>query len=60
MTVFKATVAPVQSDACHHVRVALHVGESETSLQFSGIVVLRPEEVEEFLALVNGPPEEEL
>lgn len=51
---FKAERALAQHDP-RFVRVIINAGQSPDSLQFSGFVVLRPEEADDFLDLVNGP-----
>ena len=49
MTVFSARPAPTSHP--QHSRVLIYAGSDDDHLQFAGVVTLRKEEIEDFLAL---------
>lgn len=55
MSAFKAKRAEQHegTEGEQHVRIIVYAGKSPDSLQFSGAVVLREGEVEEFLSMIN-------
>lgn len=53
MTAFLARTDAYQ-DGSGNARVSVFAGKDQHHLQLAGIVVLKPDEVEEFMTLVNG------
>lgn len=58
MTAFMARTDAYQPPGRREqVRVTVHAGVDQNHLRFAGIVVLKPDEIVEFMALINSEKE---